>query len=577
MIELLITTVIFKGKRSSDFLSTLLNLLLHLVAISIFCVTTIITFKKRKHKGAPEFIAMLLAVIAWTLGSMFEEQAVTMDKKVLWHNFSAIASNFVPIIVYFFTVSFTDTENRILKKLRGTIIIIFVVMSSLILTDSKFHLIRSSFALKNMPDMPHTPHMPDIPNIPNMPNTMNREILQINYTALGSSYIIYNLILIAISIFVLISFYARTGKLYKRQILYVSSGIFLISALALSDMISQASPFGQLSVSLILVLSSILIIIGMFRNQLFSITAFARDKIFDIIDQGVVVSSYNGKIVDVNITAVSILNVTKSSDSKGRSTQKVAENCSETIRNNYPEWQSCIISMKKAQLEIKSLHETEIRYYSVNVLPVEIQNDVVGTISIIKDMTQEKKKMVDLQVKAEVDGLTEILNRMAFIEYVENLTGQLDGCNACLWMIFLDVDHFKKINDTYGHAAGDYVLKELTCTIKKAIRKKDIFGRLGGEEFGIFKIVDMDSHCYNFCERIRKSVENHVFLFDNNQINVTISVGCACIAIDHFTNADMLIRKSDEMMYKAKTNGRNRVEILECHGHNNPVTAANED
>ena len=121
-----------------------------------------------------------------------------------------------------------------------------------------------------------------------------------------------------------------------------------------------------------------------------------------------------------------------------------------------------------------------------------------------------------------------------------------------------DIDHFKKVNDGFGHLAGDYVLKHLAQTVRAKIRREDCFARYGGEEFSIVLPEIDGTNCRAFAEKIRQIVEKQDFRFENTKIKVTISMGVASID-EEVTDAAALIKRADERLYEAKAGGRNRV------------------
>jgi diguanylate cyclase (GGDEF)-like protein len=121
-----------------------------------------------------------------------------------------------------------------------------------------------------------------------------------------------------------------------------------------------------------------------------------------------------------------------------------------------------------------------------------------------------------------------------------------------------DLDHFKQVNDTHGHLAGDAVLKTLALTVKARIRTEDIFARYGGEEFSII-LPEIDLHnAQQFAEKIRRIVEGTEFRFEGTLIPVTISMGVATMDAEEPTAA-ALIKRADERLYEAKGAGRNCV------------------
>ncbi|HEX3696018.1 MAG TPA: GGDEF domain-containing protein [Polyangia bacterium] len=157
-----------------------------------------------------------------------------------------------------------------------------------------------------------------------------------------------------------------------------------------------------------------------------------------------------------------------------------------------------------------------------------------------------------------IDGLTQIFNKRYFLENLEREIARSQRYRRSLSLVMFDIDHFKKINDSYGHLAGDYVLKMLASTVKSKIRREDLFARYGGEEFAIvLPEIDGDNG-KAFAEKIRQIVEKQDFRFENTRIRVTISMGVSTID-EETTDAASLIKRADERLYEAKSAGRNRV------------------
>jgi diguanylate cyclase (GGDEF)-like protein len=126
----------------------------------------------------------------------------------------------------------------------------------------------------------------------------------------------------------------------------------------------------------------------------------------------------------------------------------------------------------------------------------------------------------------------------------------------------LDIDLFKNVNDTFGHQAGDYVIHQLSVLISKEKRTEDLFGRYGGEEFIVLLRGDLNAEGANiFCERVRNTIENYKFQFDDKKIPVTVSLGFCLENGKDIKSLDDLILRADQALYRAKQNGRNRVEF----------------
>jgi diguanylate cyclase (GGDEF)-like protein len=157
-----------------------------------------------------------------------------------------------------------------------------------------------------------------------------------------------------------------------------------------------------------------------------------------------------------------------------------------------------------------------------------------------------------------VDGLTQIFNKRYFSEALAREIARACRYRRELSMVMFDLDHFKEVNDTHGHLAGDSVLRTMATTVKSKIRSEDIFARYGGEEFAII-VPEIDNHgAHMFAEKVRRIVETTEFLFEGTLIPVTISMGVATLDHDEPTAAG-LIKCADEHLYEAKAAGRNCV------------------
>jgi diguanylate cyclase (GGDEF)-like protein len=157
-----------------------------------------------------------------------------------------------------------------------------------------------------------------------------------------------------------------------------------------------------------------------------------------------------------------------------------------------------------------------------------------------------------------IDGLTQVFNKRYFLETLEREIGRAQRYRRDLSLIIFDIDHFKKINDTYGHLAGDHVLKHLALVIKSRIRREDILSRYGGEEFTII-LPEIDrENASQFADKIRRLIEKAVFKFEDTEIPITISIGVAAYAPESGDVAEF-IKVADDKLYQAKTQGRNRV------------------
>ncbi|HWQ83656.1 MAG TPA: sensor domain-containing diguanylate cyclase [Anaerolineales bacterium] len=166
----------------------------------------------------------------------------------------------------------------------------------------------------------------------------------------------------------------------------------------------------------------------------------------------------------------------------------------------------------------------------------------------------------EVQRQAITDPLTELYNRRGFFEIGEHEIERSHRFSRPLIAMMVDIDQFKVINDKFGHAVGDQVLQQISTRIRNNVRKVDIVGRYGGDEFAIL-LPELDIFsAVNVAERLRKKVEEVPFQAGNQSIPATISVGVAKI-VANMPNLDSLLVRADHALYLAKNGGRNRVDI----------------
>jgi diguanylate cyclase (GGDEF)-like protein len=159
-----------------------------------------------------------------------------------------------------------------------------------------------------------------------------------------------------------------------------------------------------------------------------------------------------------------------------------------------------------------------------------------------------------------VDGLTQIHNKRYLNEALDREVLRARRHQRDLSVLMFDIDFFKRVNDQYGHLAGDYVLRELAKIVQERIRRDEVLARYGGEEFCIVLPETPLPGAAALADDLRERVEKHVFVFQGERMPVTISIGCALMSSTDRTAAE-LIQRADEKLYEAKRSGRNRV----CH------------
>lgn len=168
---------------------------------------------------------------------------------------------------------------------------------------------------------------------------------------------------------------------------------------------------------------------------------------------------------------------------------------------------------------------------------------------------------IHLSKLALIDHLTELPNRTAIAQYFDQINPIDDWLNQDIALLMIDIDHFKDINDSYGHMTGDSVLKELGQILQLTKRTSDFLARYGGEEFMMIIGVDSMFKLHEIAEGYRRKIENHVFKVGDLSLQLTISIGGLYKPSQMFLNYQEGIEKADALLYQAKQSGRNRVAL----------------
>lgn len=159
-----------------------------------------------------------------------------------------------------------------------------------------------------------------------------------------------------------------------------------------------------------------------------------------------------------------------------------------------------------------------------------------------------------------IDALTEIHNRRYLIDFLDREMARSIRHERPLSVILFDIDCFKTVNDTHGHLCGDFVLRELSARLRCHVRREDLLARSGGEEFTMVLVETALPSACEVAERFRETVAGKEFSFEEQSIPLTISLGVATTCGERGLTAAELLRRADDMLYQAKSNGRNRVE-----------------
>ncbi len=221
-------------------------------------------------------------------------------------------------------------------------------------------------------------------------------------------------------------------------------------------------------------------------------------------------------------------------------------------------------------VDLGSTNGTFLNGIKVNVATLQDGDKIqIGANTVVKFSIQdqlEEQYQRSIYESATRDGLTRIFNKKYFLDTLRKEFAYCLRHRVPLSLVMFDIDHFKKINDTYGHPAGDYVLQRLASKVSETVRQEDLYARYGGEEFALMLRESPSDKAVRAAERCRRAIDGTEFVFNGTPIRVTISLGVATVLDSDFAQPEDLIAAADKYLYRAKKGGRNRVEAQEISG-----------
>lgn len=203
---------------------------------------------------------------------------------------------------------------------------------------------------------------------------------------------------------------------------------------------------------------------------------------------------------------------------------------------------------------------------AVRHIPVLEKNKLVAMVSI-RELTTAYEL---LQLEANTDPLTELSNRRPFLKTLAAEFDRAQRFGHPLAVAMIDIDHFKRVNDTFGHDSGDTVLRSISSMLISEFRTIDLVGRLGGEEFAVVFPETNLIGSKIACERLLAGIEAADILADGKVINVTVSIGLSALSSETI-DGPAILKRADCLLYEAKTGGRNRVVVDGLEGRHDHV------
>lgn len=515
----------------------ILIFILLLSSFSTFSIA-LYSYKKLKTNVAIAFILMMLSISIYSLGYAFELSQDSIPGIFLALKIQYLGIPFISL--FWFIVALKYSGYKKLNLLKYILLILIPFITTIMLYTNKYHLLF----YRNIQLSIEGPFTLALTNkgLWYYIDYAYKIILTISGTAL-----FFNMI-------------KKQNGFKKKQALVIFIGS-VIPAIGIIVAITNIYPYSLDLTPFFLTIAVPTFGFPIFKLGMFNISPIAKDRIFEGMMDGVIVIDKKNRICDYNFAAGKLFSEL-GSDVLGLDYTNVLNNYSELLK---------IISKRKfhtGELPLQVFNEVKTFNVSLTKLFSKI-NIHIGYILVLHDITTQKELEKQLYEMATIDVLTNVSNRRYFFKSAIKELERLKRFKREFSLLLIDIDLFKSVNDTYGHLAGDTVLKNCAHTLKKIIRDCDTLGRYGGEEF-IILLPETDKTQSNIiAERLRKEVSLLENIFEDKSIPVTISLGSSHFSFmdDRFNYSceDILfniIDQADKALYKAKSSGRNKVTLF---------------
>lgn len=485
-------------------------------------------FNRHKYtKIANLFLLYTAATTIYCLGAAFGMMATTLEQIKFWTAIQYVGMPFSPPLSLLFTMQFLGmkiTKKRVIALL--TIPFISMVM---VATNDWHHLHYRVFEVDPVLGLPFI------------------------HLEIGSWYVVHGIFTFSclFSGFILIlARWKETATTYRPQLIALMCGQ-LVPMITAYVYLVGLTPTGVDPVPMVRWLTTLFYLWAISSSRMFSIMPIAKDAIFNSINDGVMVLDGSNRVIEFN-EACKKMFPQLSKSMYGNEYDQVWREFS-----GYSFPFSLYSSEQHQEIEIVSSEDVK-RTYQVRT---SLLQNTKGLLIIFTDITEVKSLQVQLERQAYYDELTQIYNRRAFFQKCEQDFANSMKEQTVYTVILMDIDYFKRVNDTYGHHVGDQLLIHIAKACQTQLQEGDIFARYGGEEFVLSLKGRTAFEGEMLANKIRGYIEAHPLKWNEASIPVTISMGVAEAANGKGPTLYQLLNKADKALYSAKENGRNRVNV----------------
>ena len=486
--------------------------------------------RRQQSSAIPAFVALTVCTALYAFGYAFELASSTLAHMLVWNKVQFLGVAFIPALWILFAARYTGRDAWLSRLAVAVLFLLSSITLALDITNASHHWLYKSMGIDFAGAFP---------------------VIVLVRGPWHWVHLAYaNLSLLAGNA-LLIGMFIRSPRAHRRQTAVILAGS-LIPWLGLIVYLLGLTPRHIDSTPFAFALVSPVIAWALIYFRVFDIVSVAKESALASMEEGVIILDLGDRVVDFNRAAGRIF-PTLGKQTLGRTLDKATP--------AWPELKDLVGPAGKIEVDIRSGSETEPLFYRAKMtLVTDRRGKGIGRLLLLSDTTQQTLLMEKLQGLATTDSLTGDLNRRHFLELGAREVARAKRYGHPLSAAIIDLDHFKWVNDTWGHEAGDRVLKAVSRTLTSSLRESDLIARLGGDEFAVLLLETTLRDACLAAERVRREIAVQPMKAGNQEeAGLTVSIGLAGLAGGAEETIDGLVRNADLAMYTAKKAGGNCV------------------
>ena len=492
-----------------------------LVSVIISVVIVAIAIQKRDAPKSFYFLIISILNALFVLGRYFEAIATSLDAALHATILGYLGMPYVPVFLLLFIMDYYDIKTSRLLK-----VLLLIPPSFIILLISTPPL--RQYYYRNYSFYPGPPIAQ----------------LMVEGTLIYYMFFSYFFLLTAVCLaFPLLNFKKNNkAERWASLALFFAGFIPLIAGILY---ILRLTPLNLDMSQFAICFSVIFLGVAVYRMNLLKILPLAKDTILEQMTDAYIIFDHENRYVESNSAAKNLFPaIANLSPGQKAEPEEIFPPLTEGL---------------DGRIMVPIMVDNALLHYHLSKTEISQKEKRLGICYTLHDVTDTRKLLSELKLMATYDSLTNIYNRASFYDLTAHALEIARGQETPICAFEIDIDHFKIINDTYGHLCGDEILKTLVNKIAGRLRDADIFGRIGGEEFTVLLPNTNLENAMILAQDLQKMVDAEPFIFGDHQIRVTISIGVALYDAQRHADFEHLFIDVDSALYEAKEKGRNRV------------------